>query len=269
MASSCGAGPSSRWAASACASTRLDGRGLGGDRTHAVEAEHKRRRGGRSPPARRRGCSPGAPPTRSRPTPALRPRRPAARHGHRARRPRLGLGRPAAAPRAGGRPRPARAPAPRHGGHPGPRAQRPRDHRGERCARSAGSSARRSTCGASAPTCISRSTRRRGRRRGGRAVRCASRAASCCASCTRASAARSPPATPTTQEKWPELLRHLDAHHGRRFGINARVVRVRPDRAGRARSSSSRARCYSACTSASTSPTDAFASPNSIAVCAS
>lgn len=30
---------------------------------------------------------------------------------------------------------------------------------------------------------------------------------------------------PETQAKWPGLLRHLDAEHGRHFGINARVVR--------------------------------------------
>jgi uncharacterized protein len=29
---------------------------------------------------------------------------------------------------------------------------------------------------------------------------------------------------PDTQEKWPGLLRHLTAHHGMAFGINARVV---------------------------------------------
>ena len=34
-----------------------------------------------------------------------------------------------------------------------------------------------------------------------------------------------PTRDPETQEKWPELLRHLDARHARLFGINARVVR--------------------------------------------
>jgi uncharacterized protein YcbX len=33
-----------------------------------------------------------------------------------------------------------------------------------------------------------------------------------------------PTRDPATQEKWPELLRHLDATHGRLLGINARVV---------------------------------------------
>ena len=31
---------------------------------------------------------------------------------------------------------------------------------------------------------------------------------------------------PDTQAKWPELLRHLDAHHQTLFGINARVVQA-------------------------------------------
>jgi uncharacterized protein YcbX len=34
-----------------------------------------------------------------------------------------------------------------------------------------------------------------------------------------------PTRDPDTQEKWPELLRHLDVRHARLFGINARVVR--------------------------------------------
>ena len=33
-----------------------------------------------------------------------------------------------------------------------------------------------------------------------------------------------PTRDPDTQVKWPELLRHLVAHHGQCFGINARVV---------------------------------------------
>jgi uncharacterized protein len=33
-----------------------------------------------------------------------------------------------------------------------------------------------------------------------------------------------PTRDPETQVKWPQLLRHLDARHGRLFGINARVV---------------------------------------------
>jgi uncharacterized protein YcbX len=33
-----------------------------------------------------------------------------------------------------------------------------------------------------------------------------------------------PARDPATQEKWPELLRHLAAHHHGRFGINARVL---------------------------------------------
>jgi uncharacterized protein YcbX len=33
-----------------------------------------------------------------------------------------------------------------------------------------------------------------------------------------------PTRDPVTQTKWPGLLRHLDAHHDRCFGINARVV---------------------------------------------
>ena len=32
------------------------------------------------------------------------------------------------------------------------------------------------------------------------------------------------PVAASTQEKWPGLLRHLTAHHGMAFGINARVV---------------------------------------------
>jgi uncharacterized protein len=35
-----------------------------------------------------------------------------------------------------------------------------------------------------------------------------------------------PTRDPETQRKWPELLRHLDALHGRCFGINARVARA-------------------------------------------
>ena len=34
-----------------------------------------------------------------------------------------------------------------------------------------------------------------------------------------------PTRDPDTQEKWADLLRHLDAHHQRRFGLNARVLR--------------------------------------------
>jgi len=34
-----------------------------------------------------------------------------------------------------------------------------------------------------------------------------------------------PTRDPRTQEKWPELLRHLAARHGTMFGINARVLR--------------------------------------------
>ena len=33
-----------------------------------------------------------------------------------------------------------------------------------------------------------------------------------------------PTRNPDTQEKWPELLRHLTAHHGMAFGVNGRVV---------------------------------------------
>jgi uncharacterized protein YcbX len=33
-----------------------------------------------------------------------------------------------------------------------------------------------------------------------------------------------PTRDPASQRKWPELLRHLDAHHGTLFGINARVL---------------------------------------------
>jgi uncharacterized protein YcbX len=35
-----------------------------------------------------------------------------------------------------------------------------------------------------------------------------------------------PTRSPDTQEKWPELLRHLNAHHDGQFGINARVVQA-------------------------------------------
>jgi uncharacterized protein YcbX len=35
-----------------------------------------------------------------------------------------------------------------------------------------------------------------------------------------------PTRDPETQEKWPQLLRHLDAHHGTLFGINARVLQA-------------------------------------------
>jgi uncharacterized protein len=33
-----------------------------------------------------------------------------------------------------------------------------------------------------------------------------------------------PTRDPDTRQKWPELLRHLDRHHATQFGINARVV---------------------------------------------
>jgi uncharacterized protein YcbX len=33
-----------------------------------------------------------------------------------------------------------------------------------------------------------------------------------------------PTRDPDTQVKWPQLLRHLDAHHDTLFGINARVL---------------------------------------------
>jgi MOSC domain-containing protein len=35
-----------------------------------------------------------------------------------------------------------------------------------------------------------------------------------------------PTRDPATQEKWPGLLRHLDAHHATLFGINARVLQA-------------------------------------------
>ena len=35
-----------------------------------------------------------------------------------------------------------------------------------------------------------------------------------------------PTRDPATQQKWPELLRVLDARHGRIFGINARVLQA-------------------------------------------
>ena len=35
-----------------------------------------------------------------------------------------------------------------------------------------------------------------------------------------------PTRSPDTQEKWPGLLRHLAAHHGTLFGINARVLQA-------------------------------------------
>jgi uncharacterized protein YcbX len=35
-----------------------------------------------------------------------------------------------------------------------------------------------------------------------------------------------PTRDPATQRKWPELLRHLDANHGRLFGMNARVLQA-------------------------------------------
>jgi uncharacterized protein len=35
-----------------------------------------------------------------------------------------------------------------------------------------------------------------------------------------------PTRDPTTQEKWPQLLRHLDAEHQTLFGINARVLQA-------------------------------------------
>jgi uncharacterized protein len=35
-----------------------------------------------------------------------------------------------------------------------------------------------------------------------------------------------PTRDPATQEKWPDLLRHLEARHGQRFGVNARVMRA-------------------------------------------
>jgi uncharacterized protein YcbX len=55
--------------------------------------------------------------------------------------------------------------------------------------------------------------------------------------------------------RWPELLKHLRRHHATCFGINARVEVPGEVREG-----------YSAWTSDSTSPTDALASPNSSAV---
>ena len=81
----------------------------------------------------------------------------------------------------------------------------------------------RSTCAASAPTCTSTSTSRPGRSSPGRAASWPSRAAFGCASCTRASAARSPRAIPTRRSSG-RLLRHLNAVHAQVFGINARVV---------------------------------------------
>jgi uncharacterized protein len=35
-----------------------------------------------------------------------------------------------------------------------------------------------------------------------------------------------PTRDPETQQKWPELLRHLDAHHQTLFGVNARVMQA-------------------------------------------
>ncbi|HEX8102180.1 MAG TPA: MOSC N-terminal beta barrel domain-containing protein [Solirubrobacteraceae bacterium] len=60
---------------------------------------------------------------------------------------------------------------------------------------------------------------------------------------------------PDTHAKWPELLKHLSREHGTNFGINARVEVPGELRRG-----------YSAWTSDSTSETDALASPNSSAV---
>jgi uncharacterized protein len=43
-----------------------------------------------------------------------------------------------------------------------------------------------------------------------------------------------PTRDPDTQQKWPELLRHLDAHHQTLFGVNARVMQAGRIAAGEA-----------------------------------
>ena len=184
-------------AASACESTRVDDRGAGGDRTHAVLHEHKgewkpltareapRLLAWRAayPFARRRRAAAGAP--------AVRARDRAGRRAH------LQLGRPAAAHRAGGRPRPPGAAAPRRRRDPGPRAQPAAHRRGDprRARRGARDRARPAPL---PPQPAPRARRARlGRARLGgpdAALRGRRRRCGCC---TRACAARSPRATPT------------------------------------------------------------------------
>ena len=195
---SSGAGPSSRWRASASSALRVDGRGAGGDRTHAVLHEHKGewkpltareaprllawQRG--VPVQRRRRARPGAR-RRSRSSP--RPTAARYRWGDPRLRRALGedLGRAGAscAATSPGIQDLARTLLVTARGDAGRARRRARR--------------RRSTCAASAPTCTSTSTCRPGPSSAGRAASWSSPAACGCGCCTRASAARSPPATPT------------------------------------------------------------------------
>ena len=104
-----------------------DWRGVGGDRAYALlDARARVARAAGSPSARRRGCWPGRPPTRRRPTrpgwtPPTAPAQPPG-----PRRPEVGLGRgrPRPRPGPGGRPGRGRAAPPRPGRPAGPRTRR-------------------------------------------------------------------------------------------------------------------------------------------------
>ena len=217
-------------------SFRVDARGVGGDRTHAVIHHHK----GEWKPLTAREAPrllawharyPFAPDA------GLRPDDPPHAQVTGPDGEQLQLGRPAAAQRAGRGPRPPRAAAARPRRHPGPRAQRARHRRGTRAALAASSDRDRP-----APLPHQRPPRA-GRPpweehgweggtlgfAGGVVLRL----------CTPACAARSRRATRSRRRSGPSLLRHLDARHETLFGINARVLqagriaRVRAWRRGR------------------------------------
>ena len=208
--------------------SRLDARGVGGDRTHAVLHEHKgewRPLTAREAPRLLawRAAYPFAPDAGLRPGAARR-------YAHRdraRRRAHLALGRPAAAPRARaddlGRPVRLRA---RLGGHPGPRAQPARHRRGDAAPRSREELGRRDRPAPLPPQPPPRARRARlGRARLGGRGRCASRAASRCGCCIRACAARSPRATRTPRRSGPSCCATSPPRTATCFGINARVLR--------------------------------------------
>ena len=93
-----------------------------------------------------------------------------------------------------------------------------------RAALGGGARPRRSTCAGSARTSTSSWTPSRGPSTAGRAGRCDWRAASCCGCCTPACAARSPRATPSRRPSGPSCCATSTPATRRCFGINARVV---------------------------------------------
>ncbi len=202
---------------------RLDLRGAGGDRTHAVLTS-TRASTSRSPRARRRGCWRGRRRTRS---------TPAAASTRRARRSRSSR-RPTATPTAGA----TRACGPGSRTTSAGRCSCCATSRGSRtCRRTllvttqaiAGRARRgarrpRRPAPVPAPTCTSTSTRAAWAELAGKGPSWRSRAASGCGCCTRASAARSRPGIPTRRSSGRACSGTSRRPTTSCFGINARVL---------------------------------------------